>query len=70
VRIRLAVFILLVSGPIALLGQGHVPTPESVLGFRPGADYKLGTYDQSVDYFRKVAAASKYVKIIDAGTTS
>jgi len=26
-----------------LLGEGRVPTPESVLGFRPGADYKLAT---------------------------
>src|SRR5262249_38059860 len=43
---------------------------ESVFGFQPGADYKLATYDQSLDYFRKVAAASRFVKLIDAGPTS
>ena len=48
----------------------RVPTPESVLGFRPGADYKLATYDQSVAYFKKVAAATKYVRLLEAGTTS
>jgi len=47
-----------------------VPTPESVFGFRPGADYKLATYEQSLDYFRKVAGATKYVKLVEAGTTS
>ena len=41
-----------------------------MFGFRPGADYKLATYDQSVDYFKKVAAASKYVKLLEAGKTS
>ncbi len=69
-RVRLTVSVLLFSLPIALLGAGRVPTPESVFGFRPGADYKLATYDQSVDYFRKVAAGSKYVKIVEAGKTS
>ena len=47
-----------------------VPAPQSVLGFRPGADYKLATYDQSVDYFRKLAAAVKSMKIVEAGRTS
>ena len=67
---RLAFLSLLFAAPVALLGEGRVPTPASVLGFRPGADYKLATYDQSVDYFKKVAAGSKYVKLIAAGKTS
>jgi len=67
---RLALLILLLAAPVALFGEGRIPTPESVLGFRPGADYKLATYDQSVDYFKKVAATSKYVKVVEAGKTS
>lgn len=55
--------------PVATAATG-IPTPESVLGFRPGADYKLATYDQSVAYFKKVAASSKYVKLVEAGKTS
>jgi hypothetical protein len=70
VRIRLVLFVLLFAAPIALVGGERVPTPESVLGFRPGADYKLATYDQSIDYFKKVAASSKHVKLVEAGKTS
>jgi zinc carboxypeptidase len=67
-RIRLTLALLLVVP--ALLAANGIPTPESVLGFRPGADYKLATYDQSLDYFRKVAGASNYVKLVQAGTTT
>jgi Zinc carboxypeptidase len=63
-------FLLLLAAPVALTAAARVPTPESVLGFRPGADYKLATYDQSLDYFKKVAGASKYVKLVEAGKTS
>ena len=61
--------LLLTASPHAA-GDRRVPAPESVLGFRPGADYKLATYDQSAAYFKKVAAASKYVRLLEAGTTS
>ena len=47
-----------------------IPTPESVLGFPVGADYKLFTYDQSIDYFRKLAAASNRIKLIHVGKTA
>jgi hypothetical protein len=47
-----------------------VPTPDSVFGFAPGADYKLATYDQSVAYFKALAAASPYIKLFEAGKTS
>jgi hypothetical protein len=69
-RLELPVLVFLIAVPIALSGAARIPTPESVLGFRPGADYKLATYDQSIDYFKKVAASSKYVKLVEAGKTS
>ena len=47
-----------------------VPAPDATFGFKPGADFKLATYDQSIDYFRKLAAASKYVRLVEAGKTS
>ena len=56
--------------PAILFGQRGLPTPASVFGFEPGADYKLATYDQSVDYFRKLAASTKYMQIVEAGKTS
>ena len=67
---RLAVVVLLIS-PIALRGQsGSIPTPESVLGFQPGADFKLATYDQVVGYFQKVDAASDRMTMVQAGKTT
>jgi hypothetical protein len=47
-----------------------VPTPDSVFGFAPGADYKLATYEQSVAYFKALAAASPYIRLFEAGKTS
>ena len=43
---------------VALPAQRRLPAPASVFGFEPGADNKLATYDQVVDYFKKVDAAS------------
>ena len=47
-----------------------IPTPESVLGFPPGADFKLATYDESIRYFQQLAAASDHIKLLDVGRTS
>jgi hypothetical protein len=47
-----------------------VPTPESSLGFSVGADFKLAGYDESVRYFRQLAAASDRVKLVTVGKTS
>jgi hypothetical protein len=60
---------------IALLLMGHVaaqtvPTPESVLGHKPGDDFYLANYDESRDYFHKLAAASNRIRIISVGKTT
>ncbi|MEP6832566.1 MAG: M14 metallopeptidase family protein [Gemmatimonas sp.] len=48
-----------------------IPKPETVFGFPPGADNKLFTYDQSIEYFRRLAkAAPTRVKLLDVGKTS
>src|SRR5689334_19675123 len=46
------------------------PTPESVLGHKPGDDFFLATYDESLQYFQKLAAASDRVKLARVGKTS
>ena len=57
--------------PVMVLGQGpSLPPPESVFGFKPGADYKLATYDQSIEYFKKLAASTKHMTLVEAGRTS
>src|SRR5207302_7864232 len=47
-----------------------VPAPESSFGFPVGADDKLFDYEQSIAYFRRLAAASNRIKLIDVGKTS
>ena len=50
--------------------QSRIPTPESIVGFMPGAEHKLATYDQTIDYFKKLDAASDYMQLVDAGTST
>src|SRR5579862_9464716 len=47
-----------------------VPTPESVLGHKPGDDFYLANYDESREYFRKLAASSNRIKLINVGKTT
>ncbi len=47
-----------------------LPSPESVLGHKPGDDFYLASYDESRAYFRKLAAASDRVKILNVGKTT
>lgn len=48
----------------------QIPAPESVLGFKPGADMKLATYDQTIEYFKALAAASPCLQLMEAGKTT
>jgi len=56
--------------PVALPAQSALPTPASVLGFEPGADKKLANYEQIVDYYKKVDAASDRVRMFEAGKST
>ena len=66
----LLVVVLLVSQALLLAASRTLPTPESVLGFKPGADNKLATYDQAIDYLKKLAAASPSIRLVEAGKTT
>ena len=64
-------FVLLLVGHTVLVAASRVlPTPESVLGFKPGADNKLATYDQAITYLKRLAAASPSIRLVEAGKTS
>lgn len=60
-----AVFACAVSSVIA-----QVPTPESVFGFQVGADYKMFNYQEQLDYFQKLDAASDRVQMKEIGRTT
>ncbi|RPJ82599.1 MAG: peptidase M14, partial [Acidobacteria bacterium] len=46
-----------------------IPTPVSVIGWEACADYKLATYEQIADYFRKLDAASPRLQLAEIGKT-
>jgi hypothetical protein len=52
----LALFCCAILAAIPVIAQ--IPSPESVLGFKPGTDRKLADWDQVVGYFQKLAAAA------------
>ena len=54
----------------AMLGVAQIPTPESVLGHKPGDDFYLATYGDALGYFKKLAASSKRVKLVQVGKTT
>ena len=65
--LSLLIAILLSAGVAA---QSKVPAPESVIGFVPGAEHKLATYDQTIEYFKKLDAASDQMTLVEAGTST
>lgn len=48
---------------------GGVPPPESVFGFKAGADYHLADFEQVTRYFQALAAASPRIKLQTIGPT-
>ena len=46
-----------------------VPTPESVIGFELGSDYRLADYDQLIDYYQAAARASDRMQLQEIGTS-
>lgn len=57
--------------PGALVSQSRgIPTPESIIGFKPGTDNKLATYDEVIQYLKKLAASSRHLQLLEAGKTT
>ncbi len=50
--------------------RAQIPTPESVLGYKPGADFHLASYEDSLGYFRKLAASSNRIKLVNVGKST
>ena len=69
-RVIATALVALAASAVATAQSSRVPTPESVIGFVPGAESKLATYDQTIDYFRKLDAASDRMILVEAGTSS
>jgi hypothetical protein len=68
--LRTALYLAFLAGFATSGRAAEVPTPESVIGFKVGAERKLADWTQIVDYFRKLDAASVRVKIDGEGKTT
>ncbi len=60
---------LLTSFLLPSLTFAQAPAPAEVFGFEPGDDYKLASYDQLLDYYRQLEAASPRVVIQEIGSS-
>jgi len=49
---------------------GQIPEPKDVLGFTPGDDRKLASWDKVVEYFKKLDAASNRVIFEEIGKST
>ena len=65
----LALFSSVLAVAPAATAAAELPTPQSHFGFAIGDDYHLATYTQTEAYFKKLAAASDRLKLVDIGRT-
>jgi len=66
-KIVLIYFVLLFFGSLCF---SQITTPEAYLGFKPGADFHLATYEQLIGYFEQVAGETSKIQLFDMGPTS
>jgi zinc carboxypeptidase len=69
-RIRILSLLLLLLVSIVAAAQTKIPAPADVLGFTPGDDRKLASWDQVVDYFGRLDQASDRVTFQTLGQTT
>jgi hypothetical protein len=68
--LTVAASIMAVATPASLRAQRNtIPTPESILGFKPGADKHLPSWKQIADYFTALDKASPRVSVRTIGKT-
>ena len=65
-----ALLFLLVHAAQAQTAPPRVPAPAEVFGFRPGDDRRLASWQQVVEYFRRLDAASDRVVFQELGKTT
>jgi len=62
-------FLLLLLCLVSLVCSAQVPSPLQHFGFSIGDSYKLANYTQTEAYFKKVAASSDRVSLVNIGRT-
>ena len=62
--------VIILSAGTIISQTNMIPTPEEVIGFEVGSDFQLANYEQSLEYFEKLAVASDNLELRYAGKTS
>src|SRR5215207_9643147 len=63
---------LCITAAVAFLAatlSAKIPSPKEHFGFAIGDDYHLATYTQAEAYFKKLAAESERVRLVEMGKT-
>ncbi len=55
---------------LSSVGFAQVTTPEEYLGYKPGADFKLMTYEEALGYYEQLASQTDRMQMFDMGPTS
>lgn len=55
---------------VAAAQKSEIPAPKDVLGFTPGDDRKLASWAQTIEYFKKLDAASDRVQFQEIGKST
>jgi Zinc carboxypeptidase. len=55
---------------LAVFAQAKIPAPADVLGFTPGDDRKLASWNQVLEYFRKLEESSLRVRFEEIGKST
>jgi hypothetical protein len=50
--------------------HAQITPPEDFLGFKPGADFHLMTYEEAIGYFEHIASQTDRMIVLDMGETS
>ncbi|MFC1729665.1 M14 family metallopeptidase [candidate division KSB1 bacterium] len=61
---------LVICGLFSSFADSQVTPPEEFLGFIPGADFYLATYEQAIGYYELIASQTDRMQIFDMGPTS
>ncbi len=68
--VTLAIALLAVIAPNPNPLTAQVPSPESVLGQRVGADFFLATFEESIEYFEQLDDATDRLELREVGRSS
>lgn len=65
----LATAVALAAAP-RLVAQSHITSPREQFGWDVGDDYRLATYTQLTDYWKKLASESPRMRLVSVGKTA